>query len=99
MSLDLVVLLPGSARTYEQALHVYHAEDSGEPNAPLLEAFAEELDARCREGNWPFTGDPIVMQSHVLLSVGHESWDEAVPDIVSEAHRHGFIVLDPQSER
>src|SRR5207247_9299790 len=99
MSLDLVILTPGSARTYEQALRVYYEQDPGEPEAQSLQAFAGEIEARYAEGDWPFTGNPIVMPSHLLLSVGYESWDQVVPHIVSEAHRHGFVVLDPQYEK
>ena len=76
MSLDLVVLTPGSAREYAQALRVYHEEEAGEPSEAAMQAFADEVSARYGDEDWPFTGNPIVFPEHLLLSIGHERSEE-----------------------
>jgi hypothetical protein len=101
MSLDLVVLTPGSAQDFDQALRVYYEEEEGAPEDPdaiRLAQFASELDRDYGADNWPFSGDPILMATHVLLTVAPEWWTEVVPAIVKRAHRHGLAVLDPQEE-
>src|SRR5580765_6422450 len=35
-------------------------DEEGDPASPDLTAFADELDARYGEDNWPFTGDPLL---------------------------------------
>jgi hypothetical protein len=99
MSLDLVVLTRGSAPDYEQALRVAAGTAEGEPDAERTAAFAEELERWVGEGDWPFTGDPIVAPTHVDLVVAHEAWVRVVPTIVEIAHRHDLVVVDPQRER
>ena len=100
MSLDLIALIPASAESYEQALSVYHSEDElGDPSTPELRAFAEAIDSRFGDDDWPFTGDPLVFDDHVSLEVAHERWEEVVPVIVQMAHDHRLVILDPQSER
>lgn len=70
MSLDLIPLIPGSAESYEQALSVYHSEgELGEPSKPEPQAFAEAIDARFGEDDWPFTGDPLV-----FADPSHSKW-------------------------
>ena len=99
VSLDLIVLTPGSAPDFDTALSVYYGETPGVPDEPTLTAFINELDARYRE-SWPWTGEPLLGggKGHVALNVGHESWEEVVPQVVQMAHAHGLVVLDPQDE-
>jgi hypothetical protein len=99
VGLDLAVLTPGSAETLSQALDVYYERRSGQPDAAALRAFADELDATYEDENWPFSGDPIVLPGHVELSIAWDSWEQEVPRILEAAHRHGFVVLDPQEEK
>jgi hypothetical protein len=99
VGLDLGVLTPDSAQDVTQALDVYYERRSGEPDREALQVFADELDATYDDDNWPFTGDPIVLPAHVQLSIAWESWEQEVPRIVEAAHRHGFVVLDPQEEK
>jgi hypothetical protein len=98
MGLDLGVLTPKSAETLNQALDVYYERQPGEPDETAIRAFVDELDATYDDENWPFTGDPMAMPAHVQLSIAWDSWQQVVPRIVEAAHRHGFVVLDPQEE-
>jgi hypothetical protein len=92
-------LTPEAASSYDQALSIYHSEDElGDPSTPALQAFADEIDARFGDDDWPFTGDPLLFNDHVSLEVAHERWGEVVPEILAMAHRMKLIVLDPQSE-
>jgi hypothetical protein len=80
MSLDLVVLTPEAASSYEQALSIYRSEDEeGDPSTPELKAFADEVDARFGDDDWPFTGDPLLFSDHVSLEIAHQRWGEVVP--------------------
>jgi hypothetical protein len=100
MSLDLVILTPEAGSSYEQALSIYHSEDEeGDPSTPELTAFADEVDARYGDDDWPFTGDPLLFHDHVSLEVAHERWGEVVPEIVAVAHARRLVVLDPQYEK
>ena len=100
MSLDLIVLTPDAASSYARALSIYQSEDEeGDPASPDLRAFADELDARYGDDNWPFTGDPLLFADHVSLEVAHERWADVVPEIVVLAHTRQLVVLDPQYER
>jgi hypothetical protein len=100
MSLDLVVLTPEAASSYEQALSIYHSEDEeGDPATPELKAFADEIDVRFGDDDWPFTGDPLLFPDHVSLEIAHQRWAEVVPEIVGLAHIRRLVVLDPQYER
>jgi len=100
MSLDLIVLIPEAATSYEQALAIYHEEDElGEPSTPDLREFVEEVDSRFGDDDWPFTGDPLVFADHVSLEVAPERWMDVVPEIVEIAHRRHLVALDPQEER
>jgi hypothetical protein len=98
MGLDLGVLTSASAQSLTQALDVYYERELGEPDPKALRLFADELEATYDDDNWPFTGDPIVSPSHIQLSIAWECWEQEVPRIVEAAHRHGFVVLDPQEE-
>ena len=100
MSLDLIVLSPEAASSYEQALSIYQSEDEeGDPSSSAWQTFADEIDARFDDDDWPFTGDPLLFHDHVSLVVAHERWVEVVPEIVAMAHRHDLFVLDPQYEK
>jgi hypothetical protein len=99
VSLDLIVLIPDAASSYERALSIYQSEDEeGDPSTPELRAFADEVDARYGDDDWPFTGDPLLFPDHVSLEVAHEHWVDVVPEIVGLAHARQLVVLDPQSE-
>lgn len=99
MSLDLAILTPENAATYEQALSVYQEEvtpapdDSGE-----AAAYAKEVYDAYGDDDWPFGGNPIVVGGLVLLVVNPESWEAEVPKLVERAHRRGLVALDPQEE-
>jgi hypothetical protein len=97
MSLDLVILAPGSASTYQQALGVYYGERAGVPDEKLG-AMAREIDTMFGDLDWPFTGAPILLEDHVELAIAHERWEEVIPMICDSAFRLGLVVLDPQSE-
>jgi hypothetical protein len=99
VGLDLAVLTSGSAQSLDQALDVYYERRPGEPDEEALRAFADELVGTYDDENWPFSGDPIVLAGHVQLSIAWDSWEQEVPRIVEAAHRHGFVVLDPQEEK
>jgi hypothetical protein len=99
VGLDLAILTPGSAQSLSQALDVHYEREPGEPDAEALQAFADELDATYEGEHWPFSGDPIVLPGHVQLSIAWDSWEQEAPRIVEAAHRHGFVVLDPQEEK
>lgn len=94
-----MILTPGSASTYQQALRVYYGEQAGVPDEERLSALAREIDTMFGAPDWPFTGDPIVLGDHVELVIAHERWVEVIPKICDCAHRLGLVVLDPQSER
>jgi hypothetical protein len=99
VALDLIALTPEAASSYERALSIYHSEDEeGDPSTPELRAFADEIDARYGDDDWPFTGDPLLFPDHVSLEVAHERWVEVVPEIVALAHARQLVVLDPQYE-
>jgi len=79
VSLDLIVLTPDAASSYARAFSIYQSEDEeGDPASPDLRAFADELDARYGDDNWPFTGDPllslITCRSRSHTSVGPTSY-------------------------
>jgi hypothetical protein len=53
VSLDLIVLIPDAASSFEQALSTYLSEDEeGDPSTPTLKAFANEIDARFGDDDW-----------------------------------------------
>ena len=96
--MDLIILVPEAARTFEQALAIYHSEDeTGEPGSPTLQSFADEIDRRFGDDDWPFTGDPLLFNDHVSLEVAHERWEDVVPEIVAMAHRANLVVLDTEA--
>ena len=100
MSLDLIVLIPEGASSYEQALSIYQAEDEeGDASTPGLRSFAQELNTRFGDHDWPFTADHLVFPDHVSIQIAHERWAEVVPEIVALAHKQELVVLDPQYER
>lgn len=100
MSLDLIVLTPEAASSYERAASIYHSEDEEcDPSTSELRAFGDEIDARYGDDDWPFTGDPLLFSEHVSLEVAHESWADVVPEIVAPAHARQLVVLDPQLEK
>jgi hypothetical protein len=100
VSLDLIVLIPDAASSYEQALSIYLSEDEeSEPSTPALRAFADEIDARFGDDDWPFTGDPLLFHDHVSLVIAHERWEEVVPEILALAHERKLVLLDPQDEK
>src|SRR4051812_16121300 len=100
MSLDLAVLMPQNATTYEQALSIYGEEEVGVPDeSGELAAYAKAVYDAYDDTDWPFGGDPIVEPGFVLLTVNHESWDLEVPKLVARAHERGLVVLDPQWEK
>ena len=96
MSLDLLVLIPSASQTYEQALNVYYEEEEADLVDPGLQAYADEVDARFTNDDWPFGGDPLMCGDHVSLVVVPERWGVVVPELVAMAHRRGLGVLDPQ---
>jgi hypothetical protein len=100
VSLDLIVLIPDAASSFEQALSTYLSEDEeGDPSTPALKAFANEIDARFGEDDWPFTGDPLHFYDHVSLVIARERWEQVVPEILALAHEQKLVVLDPQDEQ
>jgi hypothetical protein len=97
MSLDLVVLTPGNAGSFDQALAVCSEEAAGVPDdSGELEAYATEVYDAYGDDDWPFAGDPIVGDGFVLLTVAPEAWNSQVPSLVERAHRRGLTALDPQ---
>jgi hypothetical protein len=99
MSLDLVVLTRASASSYDDALAVWTGRRAGIPDEERTRTFADELESAFADRRWPFAGDPIVEAAYVELAVAPEAWEDVVPVIVSIAHRHGLVVLDPQWQR
>jgi hypothetical protein len=100
MSLDLVILTQEAASSYEQALSIYHSEDEeGDPATPELKEFADEIDVRFGDDDWPFTVDPLLFPDHVSLEIARQRWGGVVPDIVGLARTRRLVVLDPQYER
>ena len=96
--MDLIVLVPECASSVEEALALYYEEVEGAPLQQPLQSFADEIDGRFGDDDWPFTLDPIVCPEHVSLSVGPEYWEDVVPEIIGIAHRYRLVVLDPQYE-
>jgi hypothetical protein len=100
VSLDLIVLIPDAASSFEQALSTYLSEDEeGDPSTPTLKAFANEIDARFGDDDWPLTGDPLHFHDHVSLVIARERWGQVVPEILALAHEQKLVVLDPQDEQ
>ena len=97
MSLDLAVLTPRNAGSFDQALAIYAGEELGLPDeSGALEAYAREVYDAYDDDDWPFAGDPIVEDGFVLLTVAPEAWESEVPSLVKRAHERGFAALDPQ---
>jgi hypothetical protein len=102
MSLDLFVLTPANATSFEQALAVVMEEEAGTPtrdSSGELEAYAQEVYDAYGDDDWPFGGDPIVEEGFVQLTVAPDAWEAEVPKLIARAHRHGLTVMDPQLER
>jgi hypothetical protein len=100
MSLDLFVLIPSNAASFEQALAVVMEEIPGAPDTSgELEAYANEVYDAYGDDDWPFGGDPIVEDGFVQLVVAPDAWEAEVPKLIERAHRRGLTAVDPQSER
>jgi hypothetical protein len=100
MSLDLFVLTPANAASFEQALAIVMEEATGTPDdSGELEAYAQEVCDAYGDDDWPFGGDPIVEEGFVQLTVAWEAWEEEIPKLVERAHRHGLTTVDPQWEK
>ena len=100
MSLDLFVLTPANASSFQRALAVVMEETPGTPdNSGELEEYAQEVYDAYGDDDWPFGGDPIVEDGFVQLTVAPEAWEAEVPKLVERAHRHGLTAVDPQWER
>jgi len=99
MSLDLFVLTPANAASFEQALAVVMDEEAGTPDSlGQLEAYAKEVYDAYGDDDWPFAGDPIVEDGFVQLVVAPDAWEAEVPALVERAHRRGLTAVDPQWE-
>jgi hypothetical protein len=97
MSLDLVLLTPENAGSFDQALAVCSEEKTGVPDdSGELEAYAREVYEAYGDDDWPFAGDPIVEDGFVLLTVAADAWESQVPSLVERGHRRGLTALDPQ---
>jgi len=100
VSLDLFVLTPANASSFQQALAVVMEETSGTADSSgELKAYAQEVYDAYGDDDWPFGGDPIVEDSFVQLTVAPDAWEAEVPKLVERAHRHGLTAVDPQWER
>ena len=100
VSLDLFVLTPANASSFQQALAVVMEETPGTPdNSGELEAYAKEVYDAYGDDDWPFGGDPIVEDGFVQFTVAPDAWETEVPKLVERAHRHGLTAVDPQWER
>ena len=100
MSLDLFVLTPANAASFDHALAIVMEEAPGTPDkAGELEAYAQEVYNAYGDDDWPFGGDPIVEDGFVQLTVAPDAWEAEVPKLVERAHKHGLTALDPQWER
>ena len=97
MSLDLFVLGPEDAPTFERAMNVVMGAEPGVADSTdKLESYAREVYDAYSDDDWPFAGDPIVEDSFVQLVVATESWSREVPQLVERAHRGGLVAVDPQ---
>ena len=97
MSLDLVVLTPENAASFDKAIAVYAEEEPGtSDDSGELEGYAREVYDTYDDVDWPFSGDPIVEAGCVLLTVAPEAWESEVPRLVERAHKRGLVALDPQ---
>jgi hypothetical protein len=100
MSLDLFVLTPTNATSFEQALAVVMEEAAGIPDSSgQLVAYAQDVYDAYGDDDWPFQGDPIVEDGFVQLVVAPHAWEAEVPRLVERAHRRGLTAVDPQWER
>jgi hypothetical protein len=69
MSLDLFVLTPANAASFEQALAIVMEEATGTPDhSGELKAYAQEVYDAYGDDDWPFGGDPIVEEGFVQLT-------------------------------
>jgi hypothetical protein len=74
MSLDLFVLTPANAASFDKAIAVVMEETPGTPDdSGELEAYAKEVYDAYGD-DWPFGGDPIVEDGFVQLVVAPDAW-------------------------
>jgi hypothetical protein len=100
MSLDLFVLTPANAGSFDQALAIVMEEAAGTPdNAGKLAAYGQEVYDAYGNDDWPFEGNPIVEESFVQLTVAPDAWEAEVPKLVERAHERGLTAVDPQWEK
>jgi hypothetical protein len=100
VSLDLFVLTPANAASFDKAIAVVMEEVPGTPDDSVeLEAYAKEVYDAYRDDDWPFGGDPIVENAFVQLVVAPDAWEAEVPKLVERAHSRGLTVVDPQLEK
>jgi hypothetical protein len=70
MSLDLFVLAPANAPTFEHAMNVVMGTQPGVADTTgELEGYAQEVYNGYSDEDWPFAGDPIAEDSFVQLVV------------------------------
>jgi hypothetical protein len=99
MSLDLFVLTPANAASFDKAIAVVMEETPGTPDdSGELEAYAKEVYDAYGD-DWPFGGDPIVEDGFVQLVVAPDAWEAEVPKLVERAHSRGLTAVDPQLEK
>jgi hypothetical protein len=100
MSLDLFVLTPANAASFDQALAIVMEEEPGTPDTSgNLAAYAQEVYDAYGDDDWPFQGDPIIEGGFVQLIVVPDAWEAEVPKLVERAHKRGLAAVDPQWER
>ena len=64
MSLDLLVLTPADATSFEQALAVVMEEEAGATDrSGQLVAYAQDIYDAYGDDDWPLQGDPIMEAS------------------------------------
>jgi hypothetical protein len=99
VSLDLFVLTPANAASFDKAIAVVMEETPGTPDdSGELEAYAKEVYDAYGDDDWPFGGDPIVEDGFVQLVVAPDAWEAEVPRLVERAHSRGLTAVDPQLE-
>ena len=87
MGLDLAILTPENARSFEHALEVMYYEGETIPDSSgRLAAYAKEVYDAYRDAEWPFEGDPDLSEGFVMLYPAPDVWEDEVPKLVERAH-------------